>query len=367
MKFMEFIKRQKEYRPPVDLPEKQLIDQLYENRILGRDEFRRLLSEHSEATLDYLFYRARQRQNETFGNKVYLRGLIEFSNFCRCDCHYCGIRKSNAKVQRYHMSPEDILKCAEIGHQNGFRTFVLQSGEDLSYSDDDICRIVSSIREQFPDSAVTLSIGEKSKESYQKYFDAGAERYLLRHEAAEPTLYRKLHPKEQTLENRIRCLYDLKSIGYQVGAGMMLQAPGQSVDDLITDLYFLHELGPDMIGCGPFIPHKETMYRDEPAGSVEMTLQMLGILRLMFPEGLIPSTTALGTIDPLGREKGILAGGNVIMPNLSPKEVRKKYMLYDNKICIEDDAIQCAGCMHRRMESIGYRIVEERGDAPRLW
>ncbi len=365
MRYLDFIRKQKEYVPPADIPQKGHIDQLFETRTLTRDALRYLLESEDERTAEYLFFKARIRQKETFENKIYLRGLIEFSNFCRCDCKYCGIRKSNGNVQRYHMSREDILRCAELGHMHGFRTFVLQGGEDLSYSDDDICRIVSSIREKFPDSAVTLSIGERTKESYQKYFDAGAERYLLRHEAAAPELYRKLHPQAQTLENRIRCLYDLKSIGYQVGAGMMLHAPGQTLDDLITDFFFLQKLQPDMIGCGPFIPHKDTEYRNEEAGSVELTLRVLGILRLMFPEVLLPSTTALGTIDPMGREKGILAGANVVMPNLSPRDVRKKYMLYDNKICTEDDAVQCAGCMNQRMKAIGYRVVEERGDAPR--
>ncbi len=366
MTFREFIEKQQSYQPPAEVPHKELVDRLFEERTLRREDFRILLTDRNEITADYLFYKARIRQKEHFGNKIYLRGIIEFSNYCRCDCNYCGIRKSNPNVERYHMSREDIVRCAEIGHMHGFRTYVLQGGEDLSYSDDDICRIVSEIRTKFPDSAVTLSIGEKSRETYQKYFDAGAERYLLRHETAAPALYRSLHPENQTLENRIRCLYDLKDIGYQVGAGMMLQSPGQTVDDLITDLYFLKELQPDMIGCGPFIPHKDTQYRDEEAGSVELTLFMLGILRLMFPEGLLPSTTALGTVDPQGREKGILAGGNVIMPNLSPTEVRAKYMLYDNKICIGDDAIQCAGCMNRRMTGIGYEVVEDRGDAPRV-
>lgn len=366
MNFREYIKKQKDYVPVEETPLKALIDKLFAQKVLSREEFRELFAGRDEASADYLFYKARIRQQENFGNKIYLRGIIEFSNYCRCDCRYCGIRRSNTNAQRYHMSREDIVKCAEVGHAHGFRTFVLQSGEDLSYSDADICRIVSEIREKFPDSAVTLSIGEKSRESYQKYFDAGAERYLLRHETASPELYAKLHPEAQSLENRIRCLYDLKDIGYQIGAGMMLHSPGQTDDDLITDLFFLKDLQPDMIGCGPFIPHKDTPYRGEEAGSVELTLYMLGILRLMFPEALLPSTTALGTVDSKGREKGILAGGNVVMPNLSPKEVREKYLLYDNKICTGDDAIMCASCMNIRMKSIGYEIVEDRGDAPRV-
>ena len=312
----------------------------------------------------HLFALARRRQQETFGHSVYLRGLIEFTNYCRNDCLYCGLRRSNRNCDRYRLTEEEILDCCRKGHDLGFRTFVLQGGEDLSYADDDICRIVSAIKKQHPDCAVTLSIGEKSREAYQKYREAGADRYLLRHETADPAHYGKLHPAELSFENRRRCLFDLKDLGYQVGAGMMVGAPYQTVGNLVTDLLFLKELEPHMIGIGPFIPHKDTPFRAEPAGSVRMTLLLLGILRLMFPKVLLPATTALGTLDPLGREKGILAGANVIMPNLSPSAVRGKYLLYDGKICTGDEAAECRSCMQQRMKSIGYEVQVSRGDAP---
>ena len=343
---------------------KNLIDELFTNGILAREDFKYLIDHRDAEGAEYLFSKARIRQHEVFGNQVYLRGIVEFSSCCKSNCLYCGIRRDNEKAQRYHLSEEEILGCCRQGYAFGFRTFVLQSGEDLTYSDEDICHIILRIKQEMPDVAVTLSIGEKTREQYQMYYDAGADRYLLRHETASPELYKKMHPADQTLENRIRCLHDLRDIGYQIGAGMMIQPPGQTTDDLVTDLYFLNDLQPHMIGIGPFIPHHDTPFRDEPAGSVELTLYMLGILRLMFPKALIPATTALGTIDQKGREKGILAGANVIMPNLSPKEVRGKYLLYNNKICTGEDASQCSLCMSGRMKSIGYTTVIARGDAP---
>lgn len=342
----------------------KLIDELFEKKILAKEDFRYLIDERNEKAAEYLFAKARIRQHEVFGNKVYLRGIVEFSSYCKSNCLYCGLRRDNEHAERYHLSEEEILACCRQGHAFGFRTFVLQSGEDLTYTDEDICHLILHIKQEMPDCAITLSIGEKTREQYQMYYDAGADRYLLRHETAAPELYKRMHPADQTLENRIRCLYDLKDIGYQIGAGMMIQPPGQTTEDLVTDLYFLHDLQPDMIGIGPFIPHHDTPFRDEPAGSVELTLYMLGILRLMFPKALIPATTALGTIDQKGREKGILAGANVIMPNLSPKEVRGKYLLYNNKICTGEDASQCSLCMAGRMKSIGYETVITRGDAP---
>lgn len=344
--------------------EQERIDRLFEEGSLPLEEYAPLIEERTPEMAEYLFSRARIRQQEVFGKKVVLRGIIEFSNFCRCDCLYCGIRKSNEKVERYHLSKEEILSCARQGYSFGFRTVVLQSGEDLSYTDEDICDIVSSIRTEMPDMAVTLSIGEKSRQSYEKYYAAGADRYLLRHETASPDLYAKLHPSAQTLANRIRCLYDLKDIGYQVGAGMMLETPYQKTEDLVEDLLFLRQLQPEMIGIGPFIPHKDTPFRGEKQGSTELCLFMIGVLRLMFPKAMIPATTALGTVDPMGREKGILAGGNVVMPNLSPKRVRGKYLLYDGKICTGEDASMCQGCMKGRMKRIGYEIDPGRGDAP---
>ena len=342
------------------------IDQLYETGTLARSQLCSLIDTRDGESAEYLFARARLRQREHFGTSVYLRGLIEFTNYCRNDCIYCGIRRSNRDCQRYRLTEEQILRCCDQGYELGFRTFVLQGGEDMAYSDADICRMVANIRTDHPDCAVTLSIGERSRESYQAYFDAGAERYLLRHETADPDHYARLHPPELSLENRKRCLRELKEIGYQVGAGMMLQSPYQTTDHIVTDLFYLRELQPEMIGIGPFIPHQDTPFRDAPAGTGELTLFMIGILRLMFPQALIPATTALGTIDPRGREKGILAGANVVMPNLSPTDVRGKYLLYDGKICTGDEAAECRYCMQMRVRSVGYEVEVSRGDAPRF-
>ena len=341
-----------------------IIEELYETGDLPDEALKKLILERDPESAEALFEKARIRQQENFGKTVYLRGLIEFTNYCRNDCYYCGIRRSNRRCERYHLTREQILDCCEKGYDLDFRTFVLQGGEDMSYSDTEICSIVSAIKAKFPDCAVTLSIGERSRESYQAYFDAGADRYLLRHETADPEHYARLHPKEMSLENRIRCLYDLKEIGYQVGAGMMLESPYQTTDHILKDLRFLQKLQPEMIGIGPFIPHQDTPFKDEPAGTSGLTLFMIGILRLLFPKALIPATTALGSIDPLGREKGILAGANVVMPNLSPSTVRDKYLLYDGKICTGDEAAECRFCMQSRIESIGYKVEVGRGDAP---
>lgn len=346
------------------MTQKQLIDTLYEQQTLTKQQFKQLIEQRNTEDDKYLFEKARYLQQKTFSNVVYLRGLIEFSNYCKSDCYYCGIRKSNTLVQRYHLTKQEILDCCRMGYDFGFRTFVLQSGEDLSYTDNDICDIIRSIKSLFPDVAITLSIGEKTRQQYQMYYDAGCDRYLLRHETASKQLYQKLHPFNQTMENRIRCLYDLKEIGYQVGAGMMLQAPFQTVDDLVEDLLFLKQLQPHMIGIGPFIPHHQTPFKDFPAGDVETNLFFIGVLRLMFPKANIPATTALGTIDPIGREKGILAGANVIMPNLSPNDVRKYYLLYDGKICTDESSAMCNLCMEGRLSKIGYVTKKVRGDYP---
>ena len=282
----------------------------------------------------------------------------------RNDCLYCGIRRSNRLAERYRLTDEQILACCDQGYRLGFRTFVLQGGEDPRDTDERMCALVSEIRRRFPDCAITLSLGERSRESYQKLYDAGADRYLLRHETADFSHYAMLHPPELSPAHRQQCLRDLKDIGFQVGAGMMIGAPYQTTAHLIADLRFLQELGPHMIGIGPFIPHKDTPFRDCPPGTLEDTLHLLGILRLMFPKVLLPATTALGTIHPLGREMGILAGANVVMPNLSPTDVRGKYLLYDGKICTGDEAAECHRCMEARMERVGYRVAVSRGDAP---
>lgn len=341
------------------------IDCLYRDRNLSDEDLKCLLMGMSEQDEEYLYKKAREIREAYYGKEVYLRGLIEFTNYCKNDCRYCGIRRSNANADRYRLTKEEILECCRKGYELGFRTFVLQGGEDLHYSCDDICEIVYEIRAEHPDCAVTLSIGEKSQEEYQRYFDAGAERYLLREETADAAHYRFLHPKELSMEHRERCLYELREIGYQVGCGFMVGSPGQTWDCVIEDLRFMQDLHPQMIGIGPFIPHRDTQYAHEKAGTMDDTLHLIGILRLMFPNALIPATTALGTIHPLGREKGILAGANVVMPNLSPRGVRGKYLLYDGKICTGDEAAECRRCMELRIERTGYHVKVSRGDFQR--
>lgn len=345
---------------------KELIDKLYSNKELTAPEFKALIEGRTPTLSEYLFEKSRQVRMTHYGNDIYMRGLIEFTNYCKNDCYYCGIRKSNSKVQRYRLTEEDILNCCQTGYELGFRTFVLQGGEDFYYTDEKLVCIIASIKKQHPDCAITLSIGERSHESYLAFFNAGAERYLLRHETANAQHYSMLHPPNLTLASRKSCLFDLKQIGFQVGAGFMVGSPFQTVDNLVEDLLFIKELEPHMVGIGPFIPHHQTPFANEAKGSLELTLFMLGLIRLLLPEVLLPSTTALGTIDPLGRELGILAGGNVVMPNLSPVSVRNKYMLYDNKICTGDEAAECRFCMQKRMEGIGYQVVVSRGDCVSL-
>jgi biotin synthase len=333
---------------------------------LSHEQWVELLSAEQQifADAEWLFSLARQRSREIFGNKIYTRGLIEISNYCKNNCYYCGIRRYNKEVLRYRLTPEQILECADAGYELGFRTFVLQGGEDGVFTDALVCRLVRSIKEKHPDCAITLSLGERSRESYQTMFDAGADRYLLRHETADKAHYEKLHPQEMSFENRIRCLQELKDIGYQVGCGFMVGSPYQSPEDLAKDMEFITELQPAMVGIGPFVPHHATPFAAESQGTLQKTLFLLSLLRILKPDLLLPATTALGTIDPRGREKGILAGANVVMPNLSPTSVRKQYELYDNKICTGDEAAECRGCLDRRMQSIGYELAVDRGDAP---
>ena len=310
----------------------------------------------------YLAERARSVREEHYGKDVYLRGLIEYSNHCKNDCYYCGIRRSNARVERYRLTEEQILSCCDQGYELGFRTFVLQGGEDGYFTDEVLVPLVEQIKKNHPDCAVTLSLGERGRESYQRLFDAGADRYLLRHETADREHYGMLHPKEMSFDCRMQCLRDLKEIGYQVGCGMMVGSPYQKPEHLVEDLRFMQEFRPDMVGIGPFIPHQDTQFADAAAGTADMTIRLLSIIRLLLPDVLLPATTALGTIDPFGREKGIRAGANVVMPNLSPTDVRGKYLLYDNKICTGDEAAECIRCMQLRVEKAGYHVVMSRGD-----
>lgn len=340
----------------------ELIDRLHKEHTLTRGEFITLIKERDEENASYLASLAREEAVKIYGNGVFPRGLVEFTNYCKNNCYYCGIQGSNQHANRYRLSKDEILSACENGYQLGYRSFVLQGGEDPHYSDDVMVPIVSEIRKRYQDCAITLSLGERFKESYQKLYDAGADRYLLRHEAATPELYQKLHPESLSLENRIQCLWNLKEIGYAVGTGFMVGAPYQTVENLVDDLLFIQKLDPQMVGIGPFVPHHDTKFKDYPSGTVELTTYLTSILRLMNPHLLLPATTALGTIDPRGREKGILAGANVVMPNLSPVAVRKDYSLYDNKICTGEEAAECAGCLGRRLASIDYELVFTRGD-----
>jgi len=357
---------------------KQIIDTLSKEKKLDNASFQSLIESVSplsqtiqEETASfsielssYLFEKAREVTAIHFQNRIYKRGLIEFTNYCNNDCYYCGIRRSNGNASRYRLNKQAILECCEQGYELGFRTFVLQGGEDPYYTDALLTDLISSIKNRYPDCAITLSLGEKSKESFLSYFNAGADRYLLRHETADETHYSKLHPSIQKLESRKQCLLNLIEIGYQTGTGFMVGSPYQTTQTLVEDLQFIYELQPHMVGIGPFLPHHQTPFANKPAGSLQRTLCLISILRLMLPTLLIPATTALGTIHPKGRELGILAGANVVMPNLSPLSIRKKYMLYDNKICTGEEAAECQGCLSNRMNNIGRILVVDRGDAP---
>ena len=340
----------------------ETVRKIREKQNIDLAELELLLGQASEEDVSFLYRKAREVADEVYGKSVFKRGLIEFTNYCKNDCYYCGIRRSNANAERYRIEKEAILDCCTKGYELGYRTFVLQGGEDGYFTDERICGIVSSIRECYPDCAITLSIGEKTKESYQKYFDAGADRYLLRHETANDAHYGKLHPSELKLSNRKQCLYDLKEIGYQVGCGFMVGSPYQTMETLYEDLMFIKELEPHMVGIGPFIPQQDTPFAKETAGTLEMTLRLLAIIRLIHPHVLLPATTALGTIHERGRELGILAGANVVMPNLSPTDVREKYKLYDNKACTGDEAAEGDANLCLRMAQIGYELVSDRGD-----
>ncbi len=341
---------------------KLIIDHLRDTSFLSLEDLDALLTTTDKEAINYLYATAREVTNQIYGKDVYTRGLIEFTNYCKNNCLYCGIRVGNQEADRYRLTEEEILSCTDDGYELGFRTYVLQGGEDPYYTDEIMCDLVRKIKERHPDCAITLSIGEKSRESYARYREAGADRYLLRHETADKAHYESLHPTNMSFDHRMQCLKNLMELGYQVGCGFMVGSPGQTVATLWEDLHFIKEYKPHMVGIGPFIPQHATPFAEEPAGTMEMTLRLLSIIRLIHPHVLLPATTALGTIHPLGREMGIKAGANVVMPNLSPVGVRKKYELYDNKICTGEEAAECRFCLSNRMESIGYHIVVDRGD-----
>ena len=339
-----------------------LINKLEKNGSLSLDEYKHLIDNRNEEYAEILASKAVESRKRIYGNDVYIRGLIEISNVCKNDCHYCGIRAGNRNCERYRLNKEQILSCCENGYSLGFRTFVMQGGEDGYFSDEVMCDIISEIKIKYPDCAVTLSLGERSYESYKRLFDAGADRYLLRHETADKEHYQKLHPENLSFDYRMECLENLKKIGYQTGCGFMVGSPFQTSEHLAKDLKFIEEFKPEMCGIGPFVPHKETVFRDFTSGSVELTCYLLSIIRLISPNILLPATTALGSIDPVGREKGILAGANVVMPNLSPLDARAKYELYNNKLSIGAESAQGKRELEKRMESIGFKIVTAKGD-----
>lgn len=341
---------------------KELIDKLHHTQELTREEFLTLLSNRNTETDLYARRLARGVRQKIYGDQVYIRGLIEFTSYCRNDCYYCGLRRSNHAAQRYRLTEEDILSCCQQGYELGFRTFVLQGGEDGYFTGERLAGLVRHIKKQYPDCALTLSVGERTEEEYRAFWKAGADRYLLRHETADETHYRILHPEPLSLQHRKDCLRTLKKLGFQTGAGFMVGSPGQTAETLAEDFLFLKELDPEMVGIGPFISHKDTPFRSREDGTLEDTLFYLALVRLMLPRALLPATTALGTIAPDGRELGILSGANVVMPNLSPLSVRKKYMLYDGKISTGDEAAECVEQSRKRMETIGCCIVTDRGD-----
>lgn len=341
---------------------KELIERLERERDLTNAEFAVLLDQSSGADRDFLFERARAVRDAHYGRKVYIRGLIELTNYCKNDCLYCGIRKSNVSCERYRLTKEQILSCCESGYALGFRTFVLQGGEDGWYTDERMTDIVRAMRQAYPDCAITLSLGERGRESFKRLYDAGANRYLLRHETADETHYARLHPVSMTLTHRLQCLRDLKEIGFQTGAGFMVGSPYQTTECIVRDFRFLQELKPQMVGLGPFIPHHATPLKDFPAGSTERTLLCLSIVRLLLPNVLLPATTALATIDGDGRIKGMNAGCNVVMPNLSPLEDRSKYLLYDNKAASGEEAAESLRALREHLAAAGYEVVIDRGD-----
>ncbi len=343
----------------------ELVHKLAGEHGLALDEYEYLVDHLDEEVRAHLAALAREAREPIYGHDVFVRGLIEFSSYCKNDCLYCGIRASNTGCERYRLTPEQILSCADMGYELGFRTFVLQSGEDRHFTDELLCSIVRALKEAHPDCAVTLSVGERSYESYARLREAGADRYLLRHETANPEHYARLHPAGMSWEHRMQCLRDLRELGYAVGAGFMVGSPFQTPADLARDLAFIQEFQPEMCGIGPFVPHHATPFADEPAGTLEQTLGLLSIIRLIKPGILLPATTALGTIDPRGRELGMEAGANVVMPNLSPGDVRSKYLLYDNKTSTGDEAAESLRSLKRHLARAGYNVVTDRGD-PRI-
>lgn len=340
-----------------------LLERFFQGEHLSRKEFELLLTRRTKESMEQISKKAGELRERHYGKQVFIRGLIEFTNYCKNGCYYCGLQAQNKHLERYRLTGEMILACCETGYELGFRTFVLQGGEDLHFTEERMTKLIREIKERFPDCALTLSVGEKEKSVYQAYFDAGADRYLLRHETADEEHYGKLHPESLSWKHRMDCLRNLREIGFQTGCGFMVGSPGQTMECLAEDLYFIQEFRPHMVGIGPFIPHHDTRFAAQKAGTLEDTLYLLSLIRIILPEVLLPATTALGTIAPDGRERGILAGANVIMPNLSPQDVRAQYSLYDNKLHTGAEAAEALNELKERMNAIGYEIVTDRGDS----
>lgn len=341
----------------------ELIDKLSAEHSLSIDEYAYLIGNFTASDAAYAAQKAVELRRRYYADSVFIRGLIEISNYCKNNCYYCGIRRDNRQCDRYRLTKEQIMSCCDEGYCLGFRTFVMQGGEDLHFTDEVLCDIISEIKSRYPDCAVTLSLGERSRESYTRLFDAGADRYLLRHETANEAHYRKLHPSDMSWENRIRCLETLREIGFQVGCGFMVGSPFQTTYNIAEDLKFIEKFKPHMCGIGPFIPHHATPFSTFDAGSPDITVFILSLVRIMHPAILLPATTALGSVAEGGRERGILAGANVIMPNLSPMDQRRKYQLYDNKLFSGSESAQALSTLREKMRSIGYQIVTDRGDS----
>ena len=341
---------------------RKLIDKLASAHSLEIGEYLEIIKNATADDAAYLAEKARFEKEKHYGKEVFIRGLIEVSNICKNDCYYCGIRKSNQNCERYRLSEDDILECCREGYELGFRTFVMQGGEDAYFTDERLVSIITKIKQNYPDCAVTLSLGERSSESYEALREAGADRYLLRHETATKEHYTKLHPENLSWDRRMECLKNLRALGYQVGCGFMVGSPYQTNEMLARELKFIEEFKPDMCGIGPFIPHKDTCFRDFAAGSVDTTCLLLSMIRLIHPTVLLPATTALGTLSENGRERGIMSGANVVMPNLSPASVRKKYMLYDNKLSDGVESAQSLEALKKRIASIGCTVSINRGD-----
>ena len=343
---------------------KELVEQLASHHTLDASAMEQLLKStaHDANMLQHLRDTAVRTAQEQFGRGIYVRGLIELSSYCHRDCLYCGLRRSNTHAERYRLTQKEILACCEEGYQLGFRTFVLQAGEDATHTDEWLEALITEIRSRYPEAAITLSLGERSEASYQRLRQAGADRYLLRHEAANETLYTSLHPHGRGLQHRLTCAEALQRAGYQVGLGMMIGVKGQTIEHIVEDLKLMERMRPEMVGIGPFIPHPSTPLGNAPAGDLSLTLATIAIARLLLPQALIPATTALATLTPRGRLEGILSGANVVMPNLSPSDVRAKYAIYENKAAWGTEAAEGLTALEDELHSIGYHINYARGD-----